>query len=317
MGLSLPFFILQPQTGYHIAALLLFIVGAWLDYLDGIIARRFSLESQAGKFIDPLADKLLIFAPLTTFSFLGLFSPWWLVPLYAREMIVTFCRIGWLLEGRVIGAENLGKVKLGFQVAVVIFAFFWFLSKGVSLPDVYITSLVITTTLLLLVTVLLTVASGISFLNHNRKLFRSVEFARYISACGVGLIPIVPGTWGSGLGMLLVFLIQWHWTIYLASFLFILWAGYWAVSRIDLSAEKDPHFVVIDEVLGIFVVFMGIPLNLTSVLAGFILFRLFDVVKPFPLRKLEKLPDYWGILCDDLGAGLYVWLILRIFFHGS
>ncbi len=316
-GLCLPALILQSNQSYHLVAAGLFIVAAWLDYFDGLIARKFSLESSIGKLIDPLADKVLILAPLTAFSILGFFSPWWLVPLYAREIIVTFCRIGWMREGSSIGAEKLGKVKLGFQIACVGAVFLWFLCQNFGLPGFLVTVFALLTKFLLPVAVGVTLISGVSFLSHHRQLFRSIEFAKYTSACGVGLIPIVPGTWGSALATLLVLLIYWNGWLYLGTFIFVIWVGYWAVSRIDLSVRKDPNFVVIDEVGGILVTFMGIPLTFTSLMTGFILFRLFDIIKPFPLRRLEKIPGYWGILLDDLGAGLYVWFILRIFFHNA
>jgi phosphatidylglycerophosphatase A len=92
-------------------------------------------------------------------------------------------------------------------------------------------------------------------------------------------------------------------------------AGVWAVSRLDLSKDKDPQFVVMDEVLGIFLTFFLVPISLKTALVGFLLFRLFDILKPFPCRRLEKLPRFWGIAADDLMAGFYSWLILFFFFR--
>jgi phosphatidylglycerophosphatase A len=59
---------------------------------------------------------------------------------------------------------------------------------------------------------------------------------------------------------------------------------------------------------------MMIPLTWTSVLLGFALFRLFDIGKPFPVRSLERIPRFWGILADDLGAGLYAWIIMFLLY---
>ena len=72
--------------------------------------------------------------------------------------------------------------------------------------------------------------------------------------------------------------------------------------------------IVIDEVCGIFVTFMIIPMTWFSAVLGFVLFRVFDVFKPFPIRLLERIPRYWGIMADDLGAGLYAWIILFVVF---
>jgi phosphatidylglycerophosphatase A len=81
------------------------------------------------------------------------------------------------------------------------------------------------------------------------------------------------------------------------------------------SGVKDPGFVVIDEVAGQMIALIGVPLNWKYLLAGFILFRAFDIVKPFPLRRLEKLPGGTGIMMDDVGAGLYALVLLQIWLH--
>jgi phosphatidylglycerophosphatase A len=81
------------------------------------------------------------------------------------------------------------------------------------------------------------------------------------------------------------------------------------------SGVKDPGFVVIDEVAGQMIALIAVPLNWKYLLAGFILFRAFDIVKPFPLRRLEKLPEGTGIMMDDVGAGLYALALLQIWLH--
>ena len=81
------------------------------------------------------------------------------------------------------------------------------------------------------------------------------------------------------------------------------------------SGIKDPGFVVIDEVAGQMIALVAVPVNWKYMLAGFILFRSFDIVKPFPLRRLEALPDGTGIMMDDVGAGLYALALLQIWLH--
>jgi phosphatidylglycerophosphatase A len=77
------------------------------------------------------------------------------------------------------------------------------------------------------------------------------------------------------------------------------------------SGRKDPGFVVIDEVAGQMIAMIGAPLNWKYLLASFILFRSFDIVKPFPLRRLEHLPEGTGIMMDDVGAGLYALVLVQ------
>jgi len=314
IALSLPFLLLQKESVYHWAALVLFLLGALTDFLDGFLARSYGRESRFGKFMDPLMDKFLILIPLITFSYLGLYSMWWVVPIFLRELIVTFCRFGWMREGKVLGAEKMGKVKVTVQIVTLVFIFIYFLQSGAS-PEAGNRALYFLMMGMIVLTLVLTWISGISFLHRNREHFRSEAFAKYVAATGVGFMPIAPGTWGSALAVIFICLTQWSVWLYGLSFLALLGMGYWAVARIDLSGNKDPGFVVIDEVLGMWVTFIAIPLTIPSVIAGFLLFRIFDIIKPYPCRRLEKLPGYWGILCDDLAAGFYAWVILFIFFR--
>lgn len=78
---------------------------------------------------------------------------------------------------------------------------------------------------------------------------------------------------------------------------------------------KDPQFVVIDEVAGQLVTLIGVPPGWKTFLAGLILFRVFDIFKPFPIRRLERLPEGIGIVVDDLGAGFYALAIMHLLLH--
>ena len=89
IGLSLPFLILRPNPAGHWVALTLFIVGAITDYFDGWVARQYKLESPFGRWIDPFSDKILILGPLAAFAMLKFYSIWWVVPIFAREILVT------------------------------------------------------------------------------------------------------------------------------------------------------------------------------------------------------------------------------------
>ncbi|PYX94943.1 MAG: phosphatidylglycerophosphatase A, partial [Acidobacteria bacterium] len=81
------------------------------------------------------------------------------------------------------------------------------------------------------------------------------------------------------------------------------------------SGLKDPQFVVIDEVAGQLITFVGIPLTWKSLLLGFILFRVFDILKPPPVRQLERIPEGAGIVLDDVGAGLYGLAVMHLLLH--
>jgi phosphatidylglycerophosphatase A len=81
------------------------------------------------------------------------------------------------------------------------------------------------------------------------------------------------------------------------------------------SGREDPGFVVIDEVAGQMIALIGAPVTWNYLIAGLILFRIFDILKPFPLRRLENLPEGTGIMMDDVGAGLYALLLLQLWIH--
>jgi phosphatidylglycerophosphatase A len=138
---------------------------------------------------------------------------------------------------------------------------------------------------------------------------------------GSGYFPVAPGTAGSAVGLALV--IAFRQTslgplglaVSLASFaglLFVL--GVWTAGKAEkVFARVDPGQVVIDEVVGQMITFVATP-RVTGVglIAGFILFRAFDIVKPFPVRWAERFPGGWGIMLDDLVAGLYSLIMLVI-----
>lgn len=131
-----------------------------------------------------------------------------------------------------------------------------------------------------------------------------------ISTWGVGYLPVAPGTWGSLVGVGL-FLLLGSWPLQLVAIVAITWAGIWAASRTErILRLKDPGKVVVDEVAGQMISLL--PLSLfalgttkSGVIISFILFRLFDIFKPYPARRFERLRSGLGIMADDLVAGFY------------
>ncbi|MFC1830205.1 phosphatidylglycerophosphatase A [Thermodesulfobacteriota bacterium] len=146
-------------------------------------------------------------------------------------------------------------------------------------------------------------------MNYREK---SVMFLA--TGCFVGNMPVAPGTFGSLLGLPLCFFLSGIDlpAAILLSVLFMLFAIWIAHAAEKILMEKDPGCIVIDEIAGILVVFLGLPYNIFTVIAGFVIFRMFDILKPFPIRFLEiKLPGGAGIVMDDILAGIYSNLVLR------
>lgn len=131
----------------------------------------------------------------------------------------------------------------------------------------------------------------------------------------VGYMPIAPGTWGSAVGVILHLVLHRSLGSVMHALLILgmLLAGVWAAGVVErTSARKDPSIVVIDEVVGMLLAFYGVPVSVWGLAAGFFVFRLLDVVKPFPCRRAEHAPGGWGIMTDDAIAGVYTNVVLRL-----
>ncbi|MFH1691277.1 MAG: phosphatidylglycerophosphatase A [Candidatus Omnitrophota bacterium] len=129
-----------------------------------------------------------------------------------------------------------------------------------------------------------------------------------------GESPFAPGTLGSFVGLLLFLAVFNYPGVSVFLFLLICALGFLTCGRAEkIFGKKDPPQVVIDEVAGIFIVFFMIPINEVVLLIGFVLFRILDIIKPFPARQLERLKGSYGIMLDDILCGIYANIILRIF----
>lgn len=152
----------------------------------------------------------------------------------------------------------------------------------------------------------------------------------FTSCFGLGWLPICPGTWGS-LPPALIFALMCYFSataILISIVMAALALGgsvacvVFAPAVIKATGKTDPREVVADECAGQAVTFLAVPFFvveafsgrqiLITVVLGFLLFRLFDILKPFPIYRIQKLPEGWGILADDLLAGIYAAIVLQI-----
>jgi len=140
--------------------------------------------------------------------------------------------------------------------------------------------------------------------------------------CGIGRLHPGPGSWASATTVVLWAAIA-HLTppllrtpLTIALALLVTLIGIPAATRVArASATKDPQFVVIDEVAGQLIALIAVPLVWKTLLAGFILFRAFDIIKPPPVRQLEKLPEGTGIVLDDVAAGIFAFVAMHLLLH--
>ena len=139
---------------------------------------------------------------------------------------------------------------------------------------------------------------------------------------GIGRLHPGPGTWGSAATVLLwaalaraIPAIAYIPTA-IALAIVVTLIGIPAATLVARAAgKKDPQFVVIDEVAGQLIALIAAPLKWKSFLAGFILFRAFDIIKPPPVRQLERLPEGTGIVLDDVAAGFYALAVMQLLSH--
>lgn len=130
---------------------------------------------------------------------------------------------------------------------------------------------------------------------------------------GVGYAPFAPGTFGSAAGLLLWAMLPASVGAQLAAVIAVFVAGTWAAELTERRmGATDPGIVVVDEVLGMVVTLALVPVGWPGAIVGFVLFRAFDVIKPYPANRLERLHGGFGIMLDDAMAGVYSNLVLRL-----
>jgi phosphatidylglycerophosphatase A len=131
---------------------------------------------------------------------------------------------------------------------------------------------------------------------------------------GSGRAPVAPGTAGSAVGLLMFWpLASLPPAAQVAACAVLFVFGAFASARVARgTGKKDPGLVVVDEVVGMWVTLVGLPFVPFTAAVGFVLFRALDVAKPWPARDLERLSGGWGIMADDVAAGVYAHLLLRV-----
>jgi len=137
---------------------------------------------------------------------------------------------------------------------------------------------------------------------------------------GAGYAPLAPGTVGALFAAIMVYiwqtldpsLIVYGWPLVVVTVITTL-IGVYCTDQLESEWGKDPSKVVIDEAIGIWIAIFFIPVNIYYLLAGFVLFRIFDIWKPLGIRKLESIKGGWGVMLDDVLAGVYANLVLQIY----
>ena len=149
----------------------------------------------------------------------------------------------------------------------------------------------------------------------------NVVYKVFATGFGSGYAPVAPGTAGAVVGVIMVWLthqflfpnelISYPLFLLLATIVFFI-IGVLATNKLESEWGKDPSKIVIDEIIGVWIGLLWLPIEWPWILAAFALFRFFDILKPLGIRKAEALPGGWGVMLDDALAGVYTLVVLQL-----
>jgi phosphatidylglycerophosphatase A len=136
---------------------------------------------------------------------------------------------------------------------------------------------------------------------------------------GSGLIPYAPGTAGTLVGVLICLLcLPMPWILRLLFVLVLLGLSFYVSGQAEkIYQKKDDQRIVIDEIIGLQITMLPVAITVLNLCAGFVLFRIFDILKPSPVRNLQGLPGGWGIVADDVAAGIYAGAVMWLLMFGG
>ena len=143
-----------------------------------------------------------------------------------------------------------------------------------------------------------------------------LKISEWIATCfKVGYLPLAPGTWGSVFAILLWWVLLKDLNTYIFGVVIIIFLLIGIVVSniiIDQSGDHDPSHIIIDELVGQWLALFLLPEGFFNIAISFILFRFFDIIKPWPIRLIEKFPKGLGVMSDDLTAGLITLVLIQI-----
>lgn len=182
LGCIVPWLILQDDFNLRVLAAVLFAIASFTDWLDGWYARKYNLITKLGKILDPIADKILVlssFVVLSNVFFDFMYSIWWIVPIFLREVVITCYRLAFLLRKKpiVVAASWSGKAKTVMQMITLPCAYFYLMfnlyPKGDPVGTWFFAEWFIY--LMILVSLGFTVGSGLRFFVKNWKAVKEVS----------------------------------------------------------------------------------------------------------------------------------------------
>lgn len=316
----------QKSSTAFLATVIIFTFAALTDFWDGLIARYLGVSSKFGAFIDPLADKFLILGVLGAFVYNNIL-PLSLFLIFAmRDIFMTVLRSIVNKANLEWKTSKLAKWKTFLQL-LILYGGFGVIGSQVNffaIPIIFIQNLFLLMTWII---ALITLYSALDYLITYQNTLEKIIFSSYkwmrnrnitlaITTLGFAWVKLpAPGTSASAVAMVLAWSLPINNTwigLAIAILGIIGWA--YASQAIIFLKNNDPSIVVIDEVVAMLFVFFWLqPLTWTGYILGFLLFRLFDILKPFPINRIEqKIKGGLGIMLDDLAAAVMAFTATKI-----
>ncbi len=172
ISLIAPLFVVAGGFWIRVIAAVFCFIAVLTDWIDGWYARKYNQVSITGKILDPIADKVYIIMTFSVMAYLDMFSFWWLVPIFMREIVITIYRFIFLSLGKAVAAVKSGKIKTFAQVITIAVIFFLFMWRTYY-PHTYHPWLDYVTYASLLFTLFITLYSGFVFFQNNWKLIKN------------------------------------------------------------------------------------------------------------------------------------------------
>ncbi len=307
------------EHGYLGVSIVVFSIAAFTDLCDGYIARRYDHTTELGSFLDPIADKALIGAVFFAFYRVGLVPLWFLGVLVVRDVMVTGLRMVLSQRRRSLVTSQLAKWKtfLQFMTIYVLFAYLMALLND--------SDSTIALVLNLFIDPMLYALAGLTVYSAVEYVIDLSDYAAYLvaSCCHLGGVGIMPGTVGSMAALLVFYGLNIENIVALSILLLLIFfVGVRSCSVLISSAVRpeliegferhhveqyqDPSWMVIDEFFGMGVALFLLPHTFMAYGIAFVLFRFFDIVKPFPINRVDAASwGGWSVMLDDFLAGIF------------
>lgn len=297
-------------------ALIIFSVGAITDYLDGFLARKWGDTSSFGSFLDPIADKILTNSALLALMSIHIIDAWMIAIIIARDVLMTLLRVYADRVHKPIKTSITAKIKTAFQLVFTIGILFLlsfdangeYLSKLDVLIDITAWGIVI-----------LTVFTSFEYVIQNRELIRLLTKEPLLPGIhtmiatffGIGYSPLAPGTVASFSAVLILLFPITHFQLFILSMITFL-ISLASIRFIESKYGNDASIIVVDEVIGVWLI-LSIPVishSPMSVFLSLVIFRIFDIAKPFPINLINKRKGPLWVLTDDILAAIFTIFIM-------